>query len=155
MTMGSRVLCNEPLLWRTGGLMVSESYLVSPDSILSHRVSPDSILSRPRSEPKIRVYKGIRNCLRRYRYHSLRSFTGELRSSASAARVDLDVVNSASLISNQARTTNTSMLGLQLKRVARTGTTGLRRLATRQLSTAFADDEGPVGVMSETHEMLR
>lgn len=56
-------------------------------------------------------------------------------------------------------TTNTSMvglqLGLQLKRVARTGTTGLRRLATRQLSTAFADDEGPVGVMSETHEMLR
>jgi hypothetical protein len=52
-------------------------------------------------------------------------------------------------------TTNTSMLGLQLKRAARTGTTGLRRLATRQLSTAFADDEGPVGVMSETHEMLR
>ena len=104
------------------------------------------MLSRPRSEPKIRVYKGIRNGLGRYRYHSLRSFTGELR---------FDVVNSASLISNQASTTNTSMLGLQLKRAARTGTTGLRRLATRQLSTAFADDEGPVGVMSETHEMLR
>ena len=132
MTMGSRVLCNEPLLWRTGGFMVSESC----------RVSPDSILSRPRSETKIRVYKGIRNCLRRYRYHSQRSFWG-------------DVVNSASLISNQASTMNTSMLGLQLKRAARTGTTGLRRLATRQLSTAFADDEGPVGVMSETHEMLR
>lgn len=47
------------------------------------------------------------------------------------------------------------MLGLRLKHAARTGTTGLRRLATRKLSTAFADDEGPVGVMSETHEMLR
>ena len=47
------------------------------------------------------------------------------------------------------------MLCLRVKHAARTGTTGLRRLATRKLSTAFADDEGPVGVMSETHEMLR
>ena len=84
MTMGSRVLCNEPLLWRTGGLMVSESYRVSPDYTLQAAVGAED----PRLQRDSELF-------RRYRYHSLRGFTGELRGKARASTSTM--VNSAKL----------------------------------------------------------
>jgi hypothetical protein len=54
MTMGSSVLCNEPLLWRTGGLMVSESYRVSRSlqTLYSHIESLQTLYSPGRGRSR-------------------------------------------------------------------------------------------------------